>query len=222
MNLLYKGLDINIELKPDCINSIVIENIREFEKFVRAVDKQLNKIEEMFVLENNYANIDFLKHVHVITSPLELRYERKTVQKKLYSALQEDLELSDTVLEIAELYALISEKLDLISLQSDYSVEYSNDFSSLDILKNFDVHLKEPEGTFTERFLEIATTYHKLLGMDIFIIVNCDSYINDDDMQELEKWMKYEEVILVFLRNSQRKSPVKENEFIIDEDWCIV
>ena len=95
-----------------------------------------------------------LERFEIITSPVDIIYNRRELQKKLYCQLVEDMRLNDELDRISDAYSMIASALDAMKSLSDFEIDFNSEYEYMDILKQFDVSLREPEGTFTERFIE--------------------------------------------------------------------
>ena len=151
---------------------------------------------------------------------LTLTYDKREIQKKLFSSLQDIAETHDIMGFFAEANGCILELLDKLDFESEYNIVYEEDFNFTDFLKNYSVHICEPEGSFTERAIEYMINLKKLLDKNVFIFVNCDAYISENDYFHLEKCAQHYGIYILFLRNQQIPFQENINECIIDKDLC--
>lgn len=220
MKLLYPDYGFSFKIFEGDLTSIVLEGCDVFEKMILSISNQIMKKEEklLFFIKEEKRDID--KYFEIITSPLDITYNRRELQKKLYCQLVEDMRLSDELGRISDAYSIIASALDELRALSDFEIDFNSEQEYMDILKQFDVCLREPKGSFVERFVEYAEAVHKLTGKSIFVLANCDVYISDDEYEHLVKWAVYVGVSLVMLRNTQRPLHTEKNEYIIDSDLC--
>ena len=220
MILLYPDFGLSSKIFEGDITSIVLERCDIFEKMILSISNQILKKEEklLFYIKEQKQDID--KYFEIITSPVDIIYNRRELQKKLYCQLVEDMKLNDELDRISDAYSMIASALDAMKSLSDFEIDFNSEYEYMDILKQFDVSLREPEGTFTERFIEYAEAVHKLTGKSIFVLANCDAYISNEEYEHLTKWTAYEEISLIMLRNNQRPLYKDKNEYIIDVDLC--
>ena len=220
MKLLYPDYGLSFKIFEGYITSIVLERCDIFEKMILSMSNQIMKREEklLFFIKEQKQDID--KYFEIITSPLDITYNKRELQKKLYCQLVEDMRLNDELDRISDAYSMIASALDALKALSDFEIDFNSEYEYMDILKHFDVSLREPEGTFFERFIEYAEAVHKLTGRSIFVLANCDAYISDEEYEYLSKWTAYEGISLIMLRNKQRPLYTDKNEYIIDVDLC--
>lgn len=222
MKLTYSDLNLEVALHKDKLNIIVVENKKSFEKMIISLYKQIHKQEEQFIFSIESNEIDLYKIVSLITSPLELDIEKKVVEKQLYGYLEEESDVNGITEQIQDKLAKIIAIFDELKLLSDYDICFDDDMGMTDIFKSFQVHLKHLEGTFAEKFIEYAKVMKTLLKKDIFVIANCDSFLDDNDYSHIEKWAVYNDACIIFLNNRQIPLNIDANEIIIDLDLCTI
>lgn len=222
MKLTYKRYNTLFDISDNHINSIVVEIPEVLEQFVLDLRYQIEKVEENFILSKDNETIQMHKVTEIITSPFDLEYNKKTVQKKLFEELTIQMYNSGMFEEITEIYAKIIQRLDTLDLLVDYNIDYSDTIAATNIFKEFDVNMKNPEGRFTEKFMKYAVNMNRMLGKSVFLLCCCDSYIKNEDYSHIEKWANYNGITVVFLRRIQINMNSTYNEYIIDKDLCII
>ena len=220
MKLIYPKIGNNFNLVKGKINSIVIEDPFYYEDFILSLYNQINKKEESLELFLDNEKVDLHKYCELVISPMDLTFDKKEFQKKLYSHLSDEAELNDLVGKLFNKYGEILSLLDELGLISDYPIEFNNDLDVTDVLKHLDVHIMQPEGRFIERLIEYGKTVNRLLGKNILIIANCAAFLDAKEYKYLQEWAAYEEVYVLLLNNRQNKLNIDLNEFIIDVDLC--
>ena len=209
-----------MEIIQNSINSIVIENNEEFEQFVIRLSNRINGEDFYFVSDEE--KMTLFNRMRLIMSPFDLQISDRDLQKKLYAYLVEEIENSNTFEKLIEIHGNLVSCIDETIILNDYDIEYDDEFSIFAILKAIGAKLKPFEGSFCNKMVESAKVCRNFLGKDYFVICNCNSYINDQDYEYLEKWAKYNEITLVFLQNQQIMWQTNVNEYIIDKDLCVL
>lgn len=199
-------------------NILVIENNNEFEKFVLRLYEQLESDVDFFYTDEEKRTL-FNKMI-MICSPFDLQISEREIQKKLYIHLTNEIESSSLGERLREAYSYIVQSLEELDVYNDFELDYEEEFSTNCILKNFNVKLKKFEGVFCQRLIAYADVMHKLLAKDYIVLCNCDAYFNPEDYDYLEQWANYNEITILFLRNTQLIWPKECNEYIIDSDLC--
>ena len=173
MKLRYYRLNIDFELLSDRANILIIENPHELEKLILALDDRLNKKSEDIELFKDSEKEDFCKKVSLFFSPMDFKYDKKEVQKKLFNELLEEIQSSQDSEDLHILCAKFYEVLDKLQITTDYDLDFDESFGPVGLLKSFDVHLKDPKGRFVEKFIEYSNNINRLLGKEIFIFISC-------------------------------------------------
>ncbi len=205
----------------NAINFLIIERADLFHWFAQALNLQFAKNEEGFsLLGDDYSEMHLQKRSDAVFSPTQLTLSSSHLKKRLYREMADDLTLTGITEKLHQEYARILKLLDELNFQSEHEIEFSPEIDSIDIFDDFEVRLKEPEGSFVERIVDYTKAVHALLGKDIFFFVNCGSFLGDDDYHCLEKVSKYEEITLIFVEAEQKKEEFVENVLIIDQDFC--
>ena len=153
-------------------------------------------------------------------SPLDFKYDKKEVQKKLFNELLEDIQSSQDSEDLNIICAKFFEVLDKLQITTDYDLDFDENFGPVGLLKSFDVHLKSPEGRFVEKFIEYSNNINRLFGKDIFIFISCIKYMSKEDIKFLVEHSVYKGLKIVFIENMQVDLNLDINEYIIDNDLC--
>lgn len=220
MKMIYYDYNIEVELNYGEITSIVIENPMLLDSFVVSLYNSLNKKEDKIHVLENFEKIDYIKMTDVIFSPVELTYDKRDVQKKLIQNILVEIDGSDLSYKFIEICSNFLENLDKIRMNSEYEIDFDENFEMRKLLQCFDIHLQEPEGNFVERFVEYISVMSKLVSKQIFILVCCSNYINEKDYELLEKHVAYESIAVLQIEGKENTLRNAKNQYIIDEDLC--
>lgn len=220
MKLIYNPLGLSMDITESGQNVVVLENNDEFEKFILRLSTKIEGCEEYFLTDEETPL--FFKRMKIVTSPFDLSITEREMQKKLYSYLQEEIEVSPIIEELVKAHSEMVESLEKLNVYSDFEVDFDDNFVIASVLKNMNVRLKGIEGSFCARLIFAGDVFHKLLDKDILILCNCDAYLQEDDYELIEKWCSYNNITMLFVRNQQISSPIYTNEYIIDKDLCIL
>ncbi|TDP53019.1 type II-A CRISPR-associated protein Csn2 [Aminicella lysinilytica] len=223
MNLVYYDVGTSFEVKRGVINLLTIESKQLFDSTATLLDKQIigeSQDNIAFVDNGDSGYVDFKKRCELISSPYDLKYNMRDLQKKLLAELCEEVALQGYDDKIAEAYGTIISYISEMQVKSDYNLDFDEQKGMSDILKYFDVHVKTPEGSFAEKLIEYGSSINRLLGRDVFILLNCDAYISEADYKYISEWILYEDVYLVVVENKQLQLKQDYNGCIIDKDLC--
>lgn len=212
----------NIEVDFNCgeICSIIIENPRILDSFVLGLyNSTIRKEDKVYILDN-FEKIEFAKLVDLVFSPLELTYEKKDIQKKLLQNILEEITESDISYRFSEIYSSFLENIYEVKINSEYEIDFDENLEMQKLIKCFDIHLKEPIGSFVERIVEYISVMSKLMGKQIFILVGCAHYIDNDEYKLLQKHLAHENVAVLTVEGRQNTLKNLGNQYIMDVDLC--
>lgn len=220
MRIVYPKINVSFVLESNRLNNIVIENNRLFEESIIKLNEDIQGKSDYFSLSENEEKIEIKKETTLINSPLDFEYDKRETNKKLYAYLKREIDESDLAQEISEKYYEIKEIIEKIDLLSDITIEYDEMIEYSDIFKHFDIHVKKPNGTFVEKFLEYMDVVHRMLGKRVFVLANCESYISPDEIEYIREYAEYNEIYVIFLSNKLIDLNIDMNVCIIDSDLC--
>lgn len=220
MNLVTKLLENSLEIKAKKINTLVIEGRKYFTLFLKEIIDNINKESETLDLIEDYKKLDFAKSTEVIFDLFNLYANGASLLKKLYTELEKDLNSEDMYKKKIELEASLSNFIDDLVFRSRFSLSYGEiNYSSL--FKSFSVEFDYDKSSLIERLIEYLKVSSDLLNKKLFIIVNLDSFLTDDDLIELANFLCYNEIKVLGLQNSiTRELNSCDNLRIVDKDLC--
>lgn len=212
----------NIEVNFDYgeIRSIIIENPRILDSFVLGLYNSTSRKEDKVYILDNFEKIEFAKLVDLVFSPLELTYEKKDIQKKLLQNILEEITESDISYRFSEICSSFLENIYEVKINSEYEIDFDENLEMQKLIKCFDIHLKEPIGSFVERIVEYISVMSKLMGKQIFILVGCAHYIDNDEYKLLQKHVAHENVAVLTVEGRQNTLKNPGNKYIMDVDLC--
>lgn len=212
----------NIEVDFNCgeIRSIIIENPRILDSFVLGLYNSTSRKEDKVYILDNFEKIEFAKLVDLVFSPLELTYEKKDIQKKLLQNILEEITESDISYRFSEICSSFLENIYEVKINSEYEIDFDENLEMQKLIKCFDIHLKEPIGSFVERIVEYISVMSKLMGKQIFILVGCAHYIDNDEYKLLQKHVAHENVAVLTVEGRQNTLKNPGNQYIMDVDLC--
>lgn len=212
----------NIEVDFNCgeIRSIIIENPRILDSFVLGLYNSISRKEDKVYILDNFEKIEFTKLVDLVFSPLELTYEKKDIQKKLLQNILEEITESDISYRFSEICSSFLENIYEVKINSEYEIDFDENLEMQKLIKCFNIHLKEPIGSFVERIVEYISVMSKLMGKQIFILVGCAHYIDNDEYKLLQKHVAHENVAVLTVEGRQNTLKNPGNKYIMDVDLC--
>ena len=131
--------------------------------------------------------LDFSKNVALIYNLFELDSNRKKLINRLYEKLKKRIFESDLHMRYQSILADMERFVNDLEGLSEYMLQYSLDIDVTHFLKFMDVRIAEEEQTFLERLSDHLKLLVDLLGVELIILVNLRSCL---DEAEAERWEK--------------------------------
>lgn len=220
MKIIHCEHNIEVDFDYGEIRSIIIENPRILDSFVLGLYNSTSRKEDKVYILDNFEKIEFAKLVDLVFSPLELTYEKKDIQKKLLQNILEEITESDISYRFSEICSSFLENIYEVKINSEYEIDFDENLEMQKLIKCFDIHLKEPIGSFVERIVEYISVMSKLMGKQIFILVGCAHYIDNDEYKLLQKHVAHENVAVLTVEGRQNTLKNPGNQYIMDVDLC--
>lgn len=220
MKIIHCEHSIEVDFKYGEITNIAIENPRMLDNFILGVYSSIIKRDDKIYILDNFEKIEFTKLTDLVSSPLELTYDKKDVQKKLLQNILEEITESDILYRFSEICTKFLESIYEVKMSSEYEIDFDENLELQKILKCFDIHLRETVGSFAQRFVEYISVMSKLIGKRIFILSGCSDYIGNEEYKLLQKHVAYENVAVLMVEGRQNSLKNLENQYIMDIDLC--
>lgn len=220
MKLVYYKQNLSFDFSVGKLNSLVLESPILFEHFLVDLYNMLGRQGEEFDLFEEGNKLNLLKRCELISTPFDLHFEKREIQKKLFDELEKSAEDIGLTGLFAETHGRMVALLDELSISSMYELSFNDELCMTDMFKAYDMQIKKPEGSFCEKLIEYMICLQILTGKDFFVIANCDGFLLEGDYEHLEKCVKYYNLCLLFVRNQQLALNFPQQEYIIDVDLC--
>ena len=221
---MYQDSILEFEVLRDKVTVVSFENRKVFRRMVTELDIQCDSGVGTWILNDNDKAFNLDKYSHIILNPLYVDVNSKSLLTKLQNQLtKEALLMTEEVADIVNrLHAFY------YSLEFGYpvSIQHKRDMGAAEIIKlgsfNFEFNRKGDVMDLMS-YIEVVDT---LLSPMIFIIVNLDLVLNDDEINAFYQNMLIRQLRLVcfttgsFNREALDKSLI--NRYILDNDFCII
>ena len=224
MKLMYQDSILEFEVPRDKVTVVSFENCKVFRRMVTELDIQCDSGEGPWILNDNDKAFNLDKYGHIVLNPLYVDVNSKSLLTKLQNQLtKEALLMTEEVADIVNrLHAFY------YSLEFGYplSIQHKMEMGAAEIIKlgsfNFEFNRKGDVMDLMS-YIEVVDT---LLSPMIFIMVNLDLVLNDDEINVFYRNMLSRQLRLVcfttgsFNREALDKSLI--NRYILDNDFCII
>lgn len=220
MNLVSQYLENSYEIKVKTLNTLVIEDTEHFTNFLRTLIEVSNKESEEIELIDDYDKLDISKTTDIIFDLFNIEANAGTILKKLYTELEEDLCSEDMYIKKLEMESVIANIVDELTYRSRFSLK-SDEINYQNFFKALSVEFDYETASILDRLIEYIKASSELLNKKLFIIVNLDSFLTDEELLELTNFLCYNEIKLLALQNKiTREVKACEHLRIIDQDLC--
>ncbi len=219
MKLVHPELEGQILLDVQRPCEWIIESPDIFLKFVQGLRSQVDGQEGRFVLSDG-KEISLSKYAEMIANPLDVNVNDRKVLNKLYAVLSELAFGEELYLETQKILAELRTYFLKLEHASDYFLETDQEIDVVAVFKAAGIKVQNCADDFMENLCQYIALTASLLRKKLVILVNIRSYINDDQLRQLIKNVRYKEIALFFIENMERKLPEGVFRYIIDGDQC--
>ena len=224
MKLMYQDSILDFEISHDKVTVISFEDCKVFRRMVTELDIQCDGGEGPWILNDNDKAFSIDKYSHIILNPLYVDVNSKTLLTKLQNQLsKEALLMTEEVADIVNrLHAFY------YSLEFGYplSIQHKLEIGTAELIKlgsfNFEFNRK---GDIMDlmSYIEVVDT---LLSPMIYIVVNIDLVLNDDELNVFYQNMLSRQLRLICLTtgslNNEKLDKSLINGYILDNDFCVI
>ena len=224
MKLMYQDSTLDFEVSSDKVTVISFENRKVFRRMITEIDIQCEGGEGPWILNDNNKAFNLDKYGHMILNPLYVDVNSKSLLTKLQNQLaKEALLMTEEVADIVNrLHAFY------YSLEFGYplSIQHKLEIGTAELIKlgsfNFEFNRK---GDIIDlmSYIEVVDT---LLSPMLYIMVNLDLVLNDDELTVFYKNMLSRQLRLVCLTtgifSKEKLDKNIVNGYILDNDFCVI
>lgn len=222
MKLLEREIGLEIELKENVTSVVVVEDGTLRLSLLNELYMQQEGKEGNWMLVENEKTYELSKCVELILEPFSLQLNNKKMKTKLYQDIKE---IANDCLGVQglELHSHICGYLESILEKIDYPVKYRDEWNLLEILKSYSVEIEENYDDVCEKLFDYIKLMSQVCGVKLFITVNLKQYLNENQLAELYKLVRYSKIQLVLIEfNMWHPKLEDEDIYILDQDACII
>ena len=224
MKLMYQDSILDFEIFHNKVTVISFEDRKVFRRMVTELDVQCDGGEGPWILNDNDKAFSIDKYSHIILNPLYVDVNSKTLLTKLQNQLsKEALLMTEEVADIVNrLHAFY------YSLEFGYplSIQHKLEIGTAELIKlgsfNFEFN-RQGDIMDLMSYIEVVDT---LLSPMLYIVVNLDLVLNDDELNVFYQNMLSRQLRLVCLTtgslNKEKLDKSLINGYILDNDFCVI
>lgn len=221
MKLTYAKYNLEIEMKENQVNVLIIENPIYMAEIIEGLQKQCDGEEGEMVLSRENKIIKFDKYADVILNPFSLHFNDRKIVNKLYTQLQEIA--TDNWEEKEKLNSEFIRLLDQVISSCPYTnITYNLSCEWNDLFKLYDVGITALSDRLLDRLIEYIKILSHLTEIELLYLVNLKSYLTSEELKELYQMAYYNKIYLLLIEPFEREELEGEKQYIIDKDMCLI
>ncbi|MCJ0596250.1 type II-A CRISPR-associated protein Csn2, partial [Enterococcus cecorum] len=174
--------------------------------------------EGKFVLSDENEILSFKKDMSLILSPLEIDYNDKKFINELFKEIKDIVQSGELYEEYVFVKSELVKLMERISESIDYPLQYSEDLEVSSLLKMMQVKFDFQDTNYFERLITFVQLSQRLLRKKLLIFVNLSSFLSENQLVELEKIAKYEQIKILLINSYQLNYSFSYKWYIIDVD----
>lgn len=219
MKIVHPKINSKIEISDHEISVLVIEAPEFFYELLMDIKSQINNFEGNTVLSVRNEPVSFHKCVELITDPLAIEMNSRTIMKKVLVAMEKCSQDAVYYERTQKLMAEIETYINDLSLNFDTEIE-CQDVSFQQLLKAAELTVADEYSRLVDRIYAYMELIREFEGDKLFIFVNLSSYIRKEQLQEFANTVVGHSfrVLLIDSHNFERLE--QENRLIVDCDLC--
>ena len=219
MKIVHPKINSKIEISDHEISVLVIEEPEFFYELLIDIKKQTNNFEGNTVLSVHNEPVSFDKYVELITDPLAIEMNSRTIIKKVLVAMEKCGQDAVYYERTQKLLAEIETYINDLSLNFDSEIE-CHDISFQQILKAAELTVADEYSRLVDKIYAYMELIREFEGDKLFIFVNLSSYIGNEQLQEFVNTVIGHSFRVLLIDSHDFERLEKENRLIVDCDLC--
>lgn len=210
------NMQIDFEDKTCCIWTIEYPEL--LLNYITELQEQVIGNEGKFVLSDENEILSFKKDMSLILSPLEIDYNDKKFITELFKEIKDIVQSGELYEDYVFVKSELVKLMERISESNDYPLQYSEELEVSSLLKMMQVKFDFQDANYFERLITFVQLSQRLLRKKLLIFVNLSSFLSENQLVELEKIAKYEQIKILLINSYQLNYSFSYKWYIIDVD----
>lgn len=219
MKIVHPKINSKIEISDHEISVLVIEAPEFFYELLMDIKSQINNFEGNTVLSVRNEPVSFHKCVELITDPLAIEMNSRTIIKKVLVAMEKCGQDAVYYERTQKLLAEIETYINDLSLNFDSEIE-CHDISFQQILKAAELTVADEYSRLADKIYAYMELIREFEGDKLFIFVNLSSYIRKEQLQEFVNTVVGHSFRVLLIDSHDFERLEQENRLIVDCDLC--
>lgn len=217
MTLSHIELDFPLELSPQTVNVLVVENASQMFRFCAELCAQSEGGDGRFCLFDGSKPLSFSKEAKVVSDIFHISFSDKKAQNALVSSLNALAE-QKLLVEFTALREKVFSFFDSVNGESDFPIDYSVDTGVSSLLKAFSVRWKEDYDDFLSQLVSYVRFCANLLKTRFFVFFNLKSFLNTERLSAFYHEVMLDDICLLLVENTVGEKLSCEKVTVIDCD----
>ncbi|MGO5334608.1 type II-A CRISPR-associated protein Csn2 [Enterococcus cecorum] len=218
MKIVHPDINMQIDFEDKTCCIWIIESPELLLNYITELQEQVIGNEGKFVLSDENEILSFKKDMSLILSPLEIDYNDKKFINELFKEIKDIVQSGGLYEEYVFVKSELVKLMERISESNDYPLQYSEELEVSSLLKMMQVKFDFQDANYFERLITFVQLSQRLLRKKLLIFVNLSSFLSENQLVELEKIAKYEQIKILLINSYQLNYSFSYKWYIIDVD----
>lgn len=221
MKLYNRQYDLELELKENISTHLIIEDANCLKGFISGLISQTEGNEGTFSLYDGCEVFELEKILNLIINPFELDCNDRRILSKIYKEI-DNIAKENYAKQLSDINARVLSLLDQCFFEVQYGMTSTDELNLQSLLKMYDVSVLTDEESLIESIIDYVRIMSEVCGYNIFIFLNINAFLPDEEMQEIISFFEYRKLYFVNISNSDYTVWDKCDKIIVDKDLCII
>lgn len=222
MKLVHPEYTFQIKLEEGIVQRLIVENPAVMSQFIVDFRKQLDGQEGKWILSHEGQALKIHDTCELIVSIFDLEINQRKMLNALYDELVSEINGTELLLEWREINSNLSGFLSKAIDGVGYDISYE-ELEMKALFKALELKFRENDEGYVSYLLEYLQLMSEVRGINIFILVNITSFLEEKEIEYLYEQAFYKKYHLVLLDVQDISIDEKvERKIIIDKDYCVI
>ena len=218
MKIVHPDINMQIDFEDQTCCIWTIESPELLLNYITELQEQVIGNEGKFVLSDENEILSFKKDMSLILSPLEIDYNDKKFINELFKEIKDIVQSGELYEDYVFVKSELVKLMERISESNDYPLQYSEELEVSSLLKMMQVKFDFQDANYFERLITFVQLSQRLLRKKLLIFVNLSSFLSENQLVELKKIAKYEQIKILLINSYQLNYSFSYKWYIIDVD----
>ena len=218
MIIIHPSWESEIELNPDGIFTITVENPSLLAKYVMQLREQLGGSDGFFAIYDGDTPIAMSHNVSLVVDPFSCSANEKSILSSVDRAASAYAVSEQRYLDSNAVVSSLSRSVEDLLSEMDPLLEIDVP-SYAAIMKIMNIHFVQST-SLVERLSLFLDASSKFCGTKVFIFINLRSFIDGEVFQEFVKHITYHKYHVLFFESSYHPPMRCEGSMIVDNTLC--